>query len=99
MALKVVFRPAAAADLDQIDDFIAQDSPQRAIAFVRRIRDRCATLCDMPERGPARTDLGAGVRLLTYEKRVVIAYRIRSDVVEILRIFYAGRDYQAGDMG
>jgi len=32
------FRPLAEADLDQIDDLIAEDSPQRAIAIVRRIR-------------------------------------------------------------
>ena len=95
MAFKVAFRPHAAADLDQIDDFIAKDSPQRAAAFVQRIRQHCESLQDMPESGPSRGDLGRGVRILPFERRAVIAYRIVGTGVEILRIFYAGRDYDA----
>jgi len=95
VVFRVVFRPAAVSDLDQIYDFIAEDSPQRAIAFVRRIHQHCQTLSEMPERAPRRNDLGEGVRLLVFEKRIAIAYRIHDETVEILRIFYAGRDYQA----
>lgn len=34
---KVTVNPLPASDLDRIDDFMAQDSSTRAIAFVRRI--------------------------------------------------------------
>lgn len=95
---KLVFRPFAEADLAQIDDFIATDSPQRAIAFVRRLRQQCEALREMPERGPRREDLGRGVRILPFEKRAVIAYRVAGQSVQILRIFYAGKDYQAEDI-
>jgi toxin ParE1/3/4 len=98
VAFKVTFRPHAAADLDQIDDFIAKDNPYRAAAFVQRIRQHCESLRDMPERGPMREDLGRGVRILPFERRAVIAYRIVGKSVEILRIFYAGRDYEAQDL-
>jgi plasmid stabilization system protein ParE len=40
--------------------------------------------------------LRPGVRIVTFERRVVIAYTIRpSGAVEIGRFFYGGRDYEA----
>ena len=44
MSRRLLFRPAAEADLDGIDDYIARDSPERAFAFVQRIRGACETL-------------------------------------------------------
>ncbi|WP_442579078.1 type II toxin-antitoxin system RelE/ParE family toxin [Mesorhizobium sp. ASY16-5R] len=93
MNFKVVFRPRATADLDDIYDFIARDSPPAAIAFVRRIRDHCTKLAYMPERGPRRDDLAAGIRILPFERRTVIIYRIDDNTVRILRVLYGGRDY------
>jgi toxin ParE1/3/4 len=76
-----------------IYDFIARDSPPAAIAFVRRIRDHCAKLAYMPERGPSRDDLVAGIRILPFERSAVMIYRIDKDTVRILRVLYGGRDY------
>jgi plasmid stabilization system protein ParE len=43
-----------------------------------------------------RDDLRLGVRIVTFERRVVIAYMILpSGDVEIGRFFYGGRDYEA----
>lgn len=43
-----------------------------------------------------RNDLRPGVRIVTFERRVVIAYTILpSGDVEIGRFFYGGRDYEA----
>lgn len=47
----------------------------------------------MPERGPRRDDLAAGIRILPFERRTVIIYRIDGDTVRILRVLYGGRDY------
>jgi len=95
VAYRITFHALAADDLDRIDDFIAQDSPERAIAFVRRIRKHCLSLATMPERGPARDDLAPGVRTLSFERRVTIIYRIEGELVRILRVLYAGQDYPA----
>jgi len=63
---------------------------------VRRIRNWCDQLPIFPEAGRARNDLRRGVRILTFEKRVVIAYVILpSGDIEIGRFFYGGRDYEA----
>lgn len=95
MTFRVTFHPLAEADLNSIDDFIARDSPERAIAFVRRLQQHCQGLSQMPERGPRRDDLAAGLRALSFEGRVVIIYRIEQRAVEILRILYAGQDFPA----
>ena len=61
---KLVYRPAALADLDGIYDYIEPENPRRAASFVKDIRDRCRNLCTHPELGPAREDLGTGIRIL-----------------------------------
>jgi len=52
----------------------------------------------MPYRGSPRDDLQPGIRILVFERRTTIAYRIREDAVQILRIFYAGRDFRSSDI-
>ena len=46
-------------------------------------------------KGRARDDLRQGVRILPFERAAVIAYRILVEEVEVIKIFYAGRDYEA----
>jgi toxin ParE1/3/4 len=87
----VVFHPIAEDDLGRIFDFIAADSPERAIGFVRRIRAACLELVRFSERGRLRNDLAENVRTLVFERRVVIAYRLENRSIVILRVFYAGQ--------
>ncbi|GLS32131.1 toxin ParE1/3/4 [Mesorhizobium albiziae] len=93
MAYKVTYRPLAVGDLDRIYDFIALDSAERAFSYVSRIRDHCDKLSEMPERGVPRDDLAPGVRTLSFERRVLIAYRVDHNAVRIVRVFYAGQDF------
>src|SRR3954453_1360997 len=90
MALKLVFRPAAQADLDALDDYIAQDSPRQAAAFVQKIIERCDRLTEFPETGRLRNDLRPGLRLVAFKRRVVIAYRVTPQAVGSGRGFYGG---------
>ncbi|WP_165404212.1 type II toxin-antitoxin system RelE/ParE family toxin [Rhizobium leguminosarum] len=92
VALKVVFRPRAEKDLLDIYAFIAADNSMAAMEFIRRLRQICHGLEDMPERGSPREDFAPGVRILVFERRVTIAYRVVKDRVQILRLFYAGRN-------
>ena len=93
MANEVAFHQLAFDDLDALEDFIARDSPERAAAFIGRIRQFCSSLVEFPERGRLREDFGTGIRTLSFERRVVVAYEVRRRTVLILRIFYAGQDY------
>ena len=55
----------------------------------------CTVLQDFPHRGAPRGDLGSGVRLIGFEPRVAIAYRVEPDEVVILAVLYGGRDMVA----
>ena len=97
-ARNVILRPAAEDDLTGIYRYIAARSgyPERAIGYIRRIRAFCDTLASFPERGQRRDDLRPGLLVIGFERRVVIAYAILDNGdIEIGRIFYGGRDYEA----
>jgi plasmid stabilization system protein ParE len=48
----VVITEEAEADLEQIGDAIAVDSPERALSFVRELRGRCEGLAEFPKAYP-----------------------------------------------
>ncbi len=91
------YRPEARADLAKLYDYIAEQSGhERAIGYIRRIQASCEKLKTFPESGRRRDELRPGVRILGFERRVVIAYMVLpSGDVEIGRVFYGGRDYEA----
>lgn len=89
--MRLVFRPAALADLVEIHDHIAADSPARARKFIALLRDRCGPLRQFPEMGRLRDDLRPGLRSLPVDRYVVI-YRVLGDVVEIVTIVHGSRD-------
>jgi toxin ParE1/3/4 len=95
MPLDLVYRPDAKEDLDNIFRHIAVDSPERAFAFVNVIRDRCALLRVVPKLGPVRPQLGHGLRIYPIRRRVVVVYLIGDAAVEIVRVFYGGRNIDA----
>ncbi|HLY57202.1 MAG TPA: type II toxin-antitoxin system RelE/ParE family toxin [Stellaceae bacterium] len=94
----LVLRPAAQADLERLLRFIADRSgnPETAIGYIQRIRAHCEKLRDFPQIGRPRDDLRPGLRIIAFERRVVIAYvLLPSGDIEIGRVFYGGRNYEA----
>ena len=65
-----------------------------AFKFTERLRTACFTLADFPERGAPRDEIKAGLRILTHERKTVIAYFVKGDKVIINNIFHAGRDWE-----
>jgi toxin ParE1/3/4 len=94
MTKTLIYSRQAQADLDDIFDFIAADNPRRARSYVEEITQTCRGLCDAPLIGTARPDLQPDLRIMTFRRRVVIAYRVMADRLEILRVFSGGRDYE-----
>jgi toxin ParE1/3/4 len=95
MTYKVSFRPDAEADLFALYRYISDRSgPVRAGDYISRIEAACMNLATFPERGTKRDDLGPGIRTVGFERRATIAFRVEDDAVRIVRIFYAGRDYE-----
>ncbi len=93
MTHEVRFSKRSQADLVSIYEYIAEQSdPARALAYFERIRDYCLTLNRFPERGTAWYHVSRGVRVVGFERRVSIAFRIKSQTVTVLRVLYGGRD-------
>lgn len=92
----VVLSPEARDDLNGIYDWIANArGPVVAKGYTDRIEDFCASLDMGAERGTARDDLRPGIRVVGFEGRVAIVFAVLEQTVEVLRISYGGRDWEA----
>lgn len=96
MAIGVVFRASARNDIRSLTLRIATDSGvDRAEGFVSRIEARCVALSEFPLAGRLRADFSHGVRTIAFERRILIAYVVSENAVEIVRVLYGGRDVEA----
>jgi toxin ParE1/3/4 len=95
VASRVVFSRRAERRLTELYDYIAEaSSPVVAIGYIRRIRLACLALADFPQRGARRDDILPGLRILGFERRVTIAFRVLPKRVEIVTVAYGGRDFE-----
>ncbi|MDP1873334.1 type II toxin-antitoxin system RelE/ParE family toxin [Phenylobacterium sp.] len=91
----IVFSPEAKDDLLALYDWIASEaSPETAMAYIGRIERFIAGFETAAERGTRRDDIRPGLRMIGFERRVTIAFVV-GEQVTILRVFYAGRDWEA----
>ncbi len=90
----VSFDDTAEWDIDDLYRWIAKQSGTViADGYLDRIVDHCEQLRHFPERGRNREDLSPGLRTIGFERRVTIAFRITADDVRIVRVLYAGRQF------
>jgi len=88
------YLPIAQTDLIEIFDFIAQDNPNRALAFVEKLDKRIGVLAQHPLLGrtPRHPKLQEyGYRVLILESYLVF-YIIRGETVEIHRVVHGSRN-------
>lgn len=95
MALKVIFRPEAEADLIGLYEYIAERAGYGiAGGYIDRIERACMALATFPKRGTRRDDILPGLRTMGFERRITIAFRVLKTQVEIITIAYAGRNFE-----
>lgn len=96
MIRTVVYSPRASGQLTDLYEWIAEQSgfPDRAEGYVTAIFDYCDSLATFPLVGVARDDLRPGLRTIGFRRRVVIAFAVTDEAVEIHGVFYGGRDYE-----
>ena len=95
---RVYFMPDAITDLEHIYEYIARQSgfPERAWAYIEKLKLKCQELETFPIRGQQRNDLMDGLRVYPLDIKAVAAFLVDEDeqTVCILNIFYGGRDYE-----
>lgn len=90
----VVYADEAEADLEGIGDYIAADSPARALSFVLEISERCEDLAVMANAFPLVPRYEhTNVRRRPF-RNYLIFYRIAADRVDILHILNSAQDFE-----
>jgi len=90
----VVIAQEAEADLESIGDHIAQESPERAVTFLRDLREACEGLGAMSERFPlvARYE-HAGVRRRVHGNYLIF-YRVGIETVDVIHVLHGAMNYE-----
>ena len=90
---KVEITATAEADVADIWDYIAQDNPKAASAFVLRLEDQLEKFEEFPERCPRIAEIGQPAAL--YRHLIIGHYRaifrIEGDKVIVLRVPHSVR--------
>ncbi|WP_397403865.1 type II toxin-antitoxin system RelE/ParE family toxin [Phenylobacterium sp.] len=87
---------AAERDLEAIGDYIALDSPRRALTFIQDLRAKCDDLATLPERFPfVPRYRSVGVRRRVYGNYLIF-FRVEPDSVTVLHLLSGFMDYDAG---
>lgn len=92
--MRVVVSPLAERDLEAIGDYIAEDSPARALSFVEELRAQCAEIAESPSACRARPELGRAIRSLAHGNYVIFFTATKARVT-IVRVLHGAMDIPA----
>ncbi len=93
MSHAVRLSPLAIEDLIGLHRWIAGRADRAtADAYLDRVETRIAALAIFPDRGTPRDDLAPRLRTLAFERRLIIAYRVKDAHVDVLRILGTARE-------
>lgn len=90
---RIEITSAAETDISEIWEYIAQDSQENAVAFVRALEAQVTSLETSPERCPNIPEnafLGTSYRHLIYKSYRTI-FRVTANSVIILRVIHCAR--------
>ncbi len=89
--MHIRWTPAAAADLQHINDYLKDNHPQYRELTVRKIYAAIQSLKEWPNRGRAGRE--QGTRELAFPPLPYIAvYRVTEQSVEVLRIWHGAQE-------
>ena len=98
MNLRIFKKPRAQSDLEDIAEFIAEDSPNAAERFLLAAQQAFDALAEMPGLGRERREFlnpkleGLRSRLIPGFENYMIFYQVGADRIEIIRILHGARD-------
>lgn len=91
---RVLKRPQAETDLDEIWWYIAQDNPDNADRFLDRIEKRCGELAQFPGMGTSREELMPTLRSLAVGNYLIFYLPVK-DGIDVVRVLSGMRDIDA----
>ena len=95
MSRRVVLSRTALTDLAKIGRWIAEaGAPVTARRYVQRIRARLARLGDSPGAGRPFEGDGSELRVVGFERRIMIAYRVEKTRIIVTQVFYGGQNWE-----
>jgi toxin ParE1/3/4 len=90
---RLLLSPRAAADLEEIADYIARDNPDRAASFVAELEAKCKAVAASPELYPTRADLAPGLRMAVHGRYLVLYRDLPSEnTVRVERVLHSARN-------
>jgi toxin ParE1/3/4 len=89
--MRLRLSPLIPVDLEQISDYIAQDSPAHALRMLRLLRSQMNEIAKHPEMYRLRPEIGTEARLATVGNYVIL-FRICKSEVRIERVLQGNRD-------
>jgi len=89
--MNVIWTREALNRLLEIEEFIAQDSPQRAESFVDYLIERGESVGRNPETGRVVAEISNPEIREIIARKYRIVYRIQNDRIEILTVFEGHR--------
>ncbi len=88
--MQIKWLVTALRNLDAEAEYIAADDPQAARLVVSRVMQAVSALARQP--GIGRPGRVPGTReLVVLRTRYVVPYRVRGEIVEVLRVFHTSR--------
>ena len=90
--MRVVWTEPAKRDLIFARAWIAQDRPLAAASQVEKVIQAAAGLRDFPRKGRLGREYGAR-ELIVQRSPFIVAYQIRNDLIEILRVMHGSRSW------
>lgn len=92
--MELFWTPGATQDRDEIYDHIEADNPAAALALDELFAEMAGRLVDHPVLGrPGRI---AGTRELVVHQNYILVYHVASDLVRVLRVLHAARQWPPG---
>lgn len=91
---RLLKRPEAESDLEEIWWYIAQDNPNNADIFLDRIQETCLALADFPNMGTNRNNLKMGLRSQPVGNYLIFYFPLE-DGIDIVRVLHGSRDIES----
>lgn len=88
----------AVADEDLRERYLwieSQAGTAIADAYDARLRERLRKLAHFPNRGTPQDDVLVGMSSLSFERTMIIFYRVEGEEVTVIRVVFAVRDVAA----